>query len=819
MRPHCHTRETRMVTLSRLFALSTSEFPATKDRSTMSDLTSVLRRLATVLMVAALSAGVTAGVAQASTSWGELGHFGAGKGTGTGQFEPGENTAAIGVDQEDNSVYVVDLPDSNGEFRIQKFEDVGGTYTAVASTFFTPVDKEAEEPNEIEGVAVDPKDKRVYVLAAETRPEKKIDPEEYAASQLFAFSTEQSGGKLVPAAGTPQAGEPGEAVLAGTNIFKPIGNKAGESLLEPSGIAFDPHTGDVIVVGEQETSAKQPLVALWAIGESGTVAGRYLDETNFFGTGEDFGGASSPAVSNAGNVYVTGEENESEIDEIPMNAGKTSFEKKSPTHFVEFSGLLEQLTKFPAEPPPEFGGSLAISEEGTIYTTAAIVEQLKGQVFGDAYPGVLAFDSGGVEEGWTGGGSVETSGNGGACQVSILLPSEIAAGKDHTVFVYDPAKYEVQEFGLGGGGCPTATATPPAASVSGVPVSEGEVIPLADEVTFSSTLTQANALSVEWNFGDGTTPVKQEVSQYQTTQVSHVFAKRGLLEVTEKIRSDDLATPEIVEHSKVDIEAGTPTAKTGTASSLGETTATLNGTVDPNGEPVTQCTFEYGPSETDEKSEACSQSPASLGSGTSAQTVSLPISGLSKGATYYFKVVAESTGGKDEGTTVSFKTTGTSGGGGGTGGGSTTTTTGTGGVLPVTVVKPPAIPDATLASNSMSVSSSGAFTLKVSCPTEAGSCAGTVSLKTLKAVVATSLARSAKSKAAILTLASGSFTVTGGQSKTITLHLSASGRALLAHAHLISARATIVAGDPGGASHTTIVTVTLRPAKKPAKHH
>jgi len=801
----------------------------------MPDLTSVLRRLAIALVGITATATAAAGAAQASTSWGELAHFGGQEGPGAGQFEPREGTAAIGVNQENNSVFVVDLPDTNGEFRIQKFEYVSGHYKAVASTIFTPTDKEGpEDPDEIEGVAVNPKAKRIYVLASEGRPANRIDAEDYSAAEVFAFSTEQSGEKLVPAEGTPKAGEPNEAVLAGTAALNPLSNKAGESLLEPTGISTDPHTGGVVLLGEEETKSGQPLVAVWQISEAGTLTGRYLDETDFFESNEG-GGATSPAVSKEGNVYVTGEENLNEIDEIPMNAGKTAFEKKTPTHFIEFASL-EELAKFPAEPPPEAGGSMSVSEEGAIYTSGSIQEQFDKN---HEYPGIIAFTAAGVEEGWTGGGSVATSGEGGPCQIGIRAPEQVAAGKEHTVFVYDSGKYnltkkeyepEVQEFGPGGSGCPTAVATAPLATVNGQPVAEDEVIAAADEVTLSSTLTQANALSVEWSFGDGSSPVTQEARQFQITSVTHKFAKRGVLEVTEKIKTDDLATPEIVEHSKVDIETPAPTAKTGEASPVAETSATLHGTVNPNGEGVSECRFEYGVSETVEKSEPCS--PSTLGSGNAAVAVTAALSALSAHTTYHFKLVAKGAGGAEsKGASGTFTTTGGGGGGGGGGGETppTTTTTGTtptvttntgppnGGVLNNITTKTPTTPDASLASNSTTVSASGAFTLKVSCPAEAGSCTGTVTLKTAKAVVA-SAGHSAKNKAKILTLAVGSFTVGAGQVKTITLHLSAGARALLARTHLVSARVTIVAHGPSGLTHTTTVSLTLRPAKR-AKHH
>jgi hypothetical protein len=124
----------------------------------------------------------------------------------------------------------------------------------------------------------------------------------------------------------------------------------------------------------------------------------------------------------------------------------------------------------------------------------------------------------------------------------------------------------------------------------------------------------------------------------------------------------------------------------------------------------------------------------------------------------------------------------------------------------------PVPPDATIASTSLTVSAAGALSVKVSCPAGESVCSGTVTLRTLGAVAARAAAHK-KSKAAVLTLAVGSFTVAGGQVKAITLHLSAKARALLAHSHVLRARATVVAHDPTGATDTTQATVTLRPAK------
>ena len=136
------------------------------------------------------------------------------------------------------------------------------------------------------------------------------------------------------------------------------------------------------------------------------------------------------------------------------------------------------------------------------------------------------------------------------------------------------------------------------------------------------------------------------------------------------------------------------------------------------------------------------------------------------------------------------------------------------GVAGFQVTQPP-IPDAKLASTALAASASGSVAIKVSCPAGESSCSGTVTLRTLDAVSASAprAAKAKKAKKAILTLADGSFTVAGGRTKTVTLHLSAKARALLARLRALRVRATIAAHDPAGAAHTTQTIVTLRAPK------
>jgi hypothetical protein len=96
-----------------------------------------------------------------------------------------------------------------------------------------------------------------------------------------------------------------------------------------------------------------------------------------------------------------------------------------------------------------------------------------------------------------------------------------------------------------------------------------------------------------------------------------------------------------------------PSVATGKASLVGETGATLNGTVNPNGTAVTACTFDYGTTVSYGKTAACSVLP---GSGSSAVAVSAAVTGLSANTTYHFRIVASNATTKGEGADETFKT-------------------------------------------------------------------------------------------------------------------------------------------------------------------
>jgi thermitase len=96
-----------------------------------------------------------------------------------------------------------------------------------------------------------------------------------------------------------------------------------------------------------------------------------------------------------------------------------------------------------------------------------------------------------------------------------------------------------------------------------------------------------------------------------------------------------------------------PTAETNAASSITRTSATVNGTVNPNGSTVTDCHFEYGPSESYGSSVPCASLP---GSGNSVVSVSAVVETLSANTAYHFRIVAANSGGTSHGEDRTFAT-------------------------------------------------------------------------------------------------------------------------------------------------------------------
>jgi hypothetical protein len=97
----------------------------------------------------------------------------------------------------------------------------------------------------------------------------------------------------------------------------------------------------------------------------------------------------------------------------------------------------------------------------------------------------------------------------------------------------------------------------------------------------------------------------------------------------------------------------TPVVTTGNASGITNVGATLNGTANPNG-LATEAWFEWGTSATLATFDNTAKQP--FAAGTTAQAVSAPLSGLTFGTTYYFRMVASNSSGTSKGAILNFST-------------------------------------------------------------------------------------------------------------------------------------------------------------------
>ncbi len=101
-----------------------------------------------------------------------------------------------------------------------------------------------------------------------------------------------------------------------------------------------------------------------------------------------------------------------------------------------------------------------------------------------------------------------------------------------------------------------------------------------------------------------------------------------------------------------------PAVVTGTPNAVGETTATVTGTVDTNDATLASCRFEYGTSEAYGQSVPCGAGGTQvIAAGSANQPVSAALSGLAANVTYDYRLTAVSASGEARTANATFKTT------------------------------------------------------------------------------------------------------------------------------------------------------------------
>jgi Immunoglobulin I-set domain len=793
----------------------------------------------------ALVAVFASGQAQAA-GFGELAGFSEGSkplarfnGKGTNKkgtnFAVSEETQVFGRDAVDGSFYVGgERGEEDEKYKLQKY-NAKGEFEAELELQQSQKELPAGivETSGLEGAAIDHERGILYLLARYKRSyEDAVDPSQEVAGALLAFKISPTGGILEPAPGTKTEGGL-TGVLASSSTLNAASETFGKALLQPSGIAVDPKTHEVVILGLTDGgTADEPEVFYQALQgvkeENGELGRRWVGPESVGISGGD-----SPVVSQNGNIFY---EYEDEILQVPSGSGGAAipllhFEQPESLPTGLFYEELLALTNGEAYG----GGGLAIEPEGTeggrlvVDTEVNQVEPEGKSKFSNWSADTFKYAESGeqvtlTEVGWTGGQPGE-EGREKSCTIGFGGESypEVAAGPSETLFVLAPSTEEVIEFGPGGEHCPTAKAFDSIeATLKGKKLTS---VPESVNVTLSGEILQADVQSVEWSFGDGETTVKVPLGeQTQTAEVAHKFTKTGELPVKAIVHTNDLATPTVELTGTVNVESETgPGAPSITKAPVNQTvvegeTAKFEATA--SGEPTPTVQWEESQNGGSTWTEVAGATSNSLTiadttraeSGRDYRAVFENEKGAKTSTAAVLTVNAKETGGGPPPNNPGNNNSGNNPG-------TTTTTTET---TPKQEVKPfqESSPKVTIASNSLQVSSSGAVTVKVACAAGAKTCTGTVTLRTLTAVAARIVAGATKKKpkASILTLASSSFALAGGQSKALTLHLSTKARQLLAHSHTLKAKATIVAHNQTGTSQTTTAVLTLRLAKK-SKHH
>lgn len=160
---------------------------------------------------------------------------------------------------------------------------------------------------------------------------------------------------------------------------------------------------------------------------------------------------------------------------------------------------------------------------------------------------------------------------------------------------------------------------------------------------YGRTTSYGSWTTVSAGSGSSPTPVNATVSGLQCGAEYHVVASAS--------NSQGWGHGSDVTFFTSACPASAPTVTTQPASSVGQASATLNGTVNPNGSSTTVW-FEYGLS----ASYGSSTSGASAGSGSSTVPFNSSLSGLDCGRTYHFRARATNSGGPGYGSDRQFQT-------------------------------------------------------------------------------------------------------------------------------------------------------------------
>lgn len=713
---------------------------------------------------------------------GELAAFGpVGFDASAGEFAFG---GPVAVDPSDgNDVYVADVSDASRTPRVRKLSPTGQTLATVAP----PNTNAGGGAGYIAGLAVDQTEHRLYVLMVANGPDT-ANPSQPASMSILAYST-------VPQANT---------LIAPANLSSGVlvdFRTAGGVVDYPTGIAVDPTTHKVGVIGIDDPNAIDPNGVIQYVTDAGALS----TPLTGLGTGVDPDGDAVPnppgmAIGPDGDIYVPELTfaGDGEIYRIPKGGGTPRLIAQDPVD--------NNPTINPAiQNGNSYGVPIAVSPDGT---SVWIPEGVSGSGM------VRGFSiANGDQLAAYGGGTA-----GGSCYLPFRFNHlGIGVGADDQVIVTspynnttpDPTDRTVHVFGPGGSGCPVPQGlfTVDGRGDGSVTITKGKSIVLDASM---SDLRGGAAGEVDWDLdgsGQFATHVTGTGGAAAALTINHTYLNAGAtFRVGVKIHIQGSVWTEPVFHT-VTVAAPRPiasfTPSTRTPAAGGTVTFDASASIDSAGSDSGGPThtlktyhWEFGDGATqDTTTPTVTHAFANGGTASVSRTVKLVVTS------------------RDDVASDAFAQTVT------VAGTANATPTPTPTPAPRTTPAPPSgggtvPPTQTIPSSGVSGSSvdaRGNVALTVSCPAGGARCVGRIVLK----VKVTKTVRGRK-KATTVTIGTVSFTVDAGKSKAVKLRLTATGRSLLRKQKRLSVTAAITT-SANGRSSTRSKALTLKAPSKNRK--
>ena len=252
----------------------------------------------------------------------------------------------------------------------------------------------------------------------------------------------------------------------------------------------------------------------------------------------------------------------------------------------------------------------------------------------------------------TGYGSQTQSASVGSGTTGVTISASLSGLKPGTTYHYRVIATNTSGTATGADGILTTSSAPQAVTGNASSIT-------ATSATLNGTVNPSSR-DTTWYFEYGTstsygtkTTAKDAGSGTSNVSVSASITglKSGTTYHFRLVATSDAGTARGSDQTFVPVAS--PTVTTRSASSIRDTTATLNGSVNPLGQP-TNAYFEYGTS----TSYGTRSAVKSVGSGKSSTNVGIDVTGLTPGATYHFRIVATNATGTSTGGDQTFTTTG-----------------------------------------------------------------------------------------------------------------------------------------------------------------